>query len=119
MKHLCIAVSLAMALGIMLVSTGSFGSALAQTNTTSNAAGNTTGASQNTTSNAAGNTTGASQNTTGNQSGVETSSEIESLTQGNPELLANSSDVTDQTTGLADLQKEQTTTDPNMTTATK
>ena len=104
MKHLCIAVSLAMALGIMLVSTGSFGSALAQTNTTSNAAGNTTG---------------AAQNTTGNQSGVETSSEIESLTQGNPELLANSSDVTDQTTGLADLQKEQTTTDPNMTTATK
>ena len=104
MKHLCIAVSLAMALGIMLVSTGSFGSALAQTNTTSNAAGNTTG---------------AAQNTTGNQSGVETSSEIESLTQGNPELLANSSDVTDQTTGLADLQKEQTTTDPNRTTATK
>ena len=105
MKHLCIAVTLAMALGIMLVSTGSFGSALAQTNTTSNAAGNTTGA--------------AAQNTTGNQSGVETSSEIESLTQGNPELLANSSDVTDQTTGLADLQKEQTTTDPNRTTATK
>ena len=104
MKHLCIAVSLVMALGIMLVSTGSFGSALAQTNTTSNAAGNTTG---------------AAQNTTGNQSGVETSSEIESLTQGNPELLANSSDVTDQTTGLADLQKEQTTTDPNRTTATK
>jgi hypothetical protein len=104
MKYLCIAVTLAMALGIMLVSTGSFGSALAQTNTTSNAAGNTTG---------------AAQNTTGNQSGVETSSEIESLTQGNPELLANSSDVTDQTTGLADLQKEQTTTDPNMTTATK
>ena len=104
MKHLCIAVTLAMALGIMLVSMGSFGSALAQTNTTSNAAGNTTGA--------------AAQNTTGNQSGVETSSEIESLTQGNPELLANSSDVTDQTTGLADLQKEQTTTDPNMTTAT-
>ena len=104
MKHLCIAVSLAMALGIMLVSTGSFGSALAQTNTTSNAAGNTTG---------------AAQNTIGNQSGGETSSEIESLTQGNPELLANSSDVTDQTTGLADLQKEQTTTDPNMTTATK
>ena len=104
MKHLCIAVTLAMALGIMLVSMGSFGSALAQTNTTSNAAGNTTG---------------AAQNTTGNQSGGETSSEIESLTQGNPELLANSSDVTDQTTGLADLQKEQTTTDPNMTTATK
>jgi hypothetical protein len=104
MKHLCIAVSLVMALGIMLVSTGSLGSTLAQTNTTSNAAGNTTG---------------AAQNTTGNQSGVETSSEIESLTQGNPELLANSSDVTDQTTGLADLQKEQTTTDPNRTTATK
>ena len=104
MKHLCIAVTFTMALGIMLVSTGSLGSAVAQSNTTSNAAGNTTG---------------AAQNTTGNQSGVETSSEIESLTQGNPELLANSSDVTDQTTGLADLQKEQTTTDPNRTTATK
>ena len=104
MKHLCIAVTFTMALGIMLVSTGSLGSALAQSNTTSNAAGNTTG---------------AAQNTTGNQSGAETSSEIESLTQGNPELLANSSDVTDQTTGLADLQKEQTTTDPNSTTATK
>jgi hypothetical protein len=104
MKQLCIAVSLTMALGIMLVSTGSLGSALAQSNTTSNAAGNTTG---------------SAQNTTGNQSGVETSSEIESLTQGNPEILANSSDVTDQTTGLADLQKEQTTTDPNNTTATK
>ena len=104
MKHLCIAVAFTMTLGIMLVSTGSLGSALAQSNATSNAAGNTTG---------------AAQNTTGNQSGVETSSEIESLTQGNPELLANSSDVTDQTTGLADLQKEQTTTDPNRTTATK
>jgi hypothetical protein len=104
MKQLCIAVSLTMALGIMLVSTGSLGSALAQSNTTSNAAGNNTG---------------SAQNTTGNQSGVETSSEIESLTQGNPEILANSSDVTDQTTGLADLQKEQTTTDPNNTTATK
>ena len=104
MKHLCIAVTLTMALGIMLVSTGSLRSAFAQSNATSNAAGNTTG---------------AAQNTTGNQSGVETSSEIESLTQGNPELLANSSDVTDQTTGLADLQKEQTTTDANRTTATK
>jgi hypothetical protein len=105
MKHLCTVVTLAMALGIMLVSTGLVGSTLAQTNTTSNAAGNTTGA--------------AAQNTTGNQSGVETSSEIESLTQGNPQLLTNSTDVTDKTTGLADLQKEQTTTDPNMTTATK
>jgi hypothetical protein len=105
MKHLCIVVTLATAFGIMLVAIGSLGSVIAQTNTTSNAAG--------------GNTTGATQNPTGNQSGTETASDIENLTKGNAEYLTNSSEVTDNTTGLADLQKEQTTTDSNMTTPTK
>lgn len=105
MKYLRTAVTLATAFGIILVAIGSLGSVLAQTNTTSNATG--------------GNTTGATQNTTGNQSGTETSSDIENLTKGNAEFLTNSSDVTDKSTGLADLQKEQTTTDPNMTTPTK
>jgi hypothetical protein len=105
MKHLCIAVSLGTAFGIMLVAIGSLGPVIAQTNTTSNEAG--------------GNTTGATQNPTGNQSGTETASDIENLTKGNAEYLTNSSEVTDNTTGLADLQKEQTTTDSNMTTPTK
>ena len=102
MKYLRTAVTLATAFGIILVAIGSLGSVLAQT---SNATG--------------GNTTGATQNTTGNQSGTETSSDIENLTKGNAEFLTNSSDVTDKSTGLADLQKEQTTTDPNTTTPTK
>lgn len=105
MKHLFIAVTLAMALGITLVAIGSLGSVLAQSNATSNAAG--------------GNTTGAAQNPTGNQSGTETAGSIENLTKGNSEYLTNSSAVNDNSTGLADLQKEQTTTDPNMTTPTK
>jgi hypothetical protein len=105
MKQLCTAVILATAFGIMLVAIGSVGSVIAQTNTTSNAA--------------SGNTTGTNQNATGNQSGTETASDIENLTKGNAEYLTNSSEVTDNTTGLADLQKEQTTTDSNMTTPTK
>ena len=103
MKHLFIAVTLAMALGITLVAIGSPGSVLAQSNTTSNAAGGNT----------------MTQNTTGNQSGTETAGSIENLTKGNAEYLTNSSAVNDNSTGLADLQKEQTTTDPNMTTPTK
>jgi hypothetical protein len=102
MKQSCIAFSLAMAFGIMLVAIGSLGTVLAQTNTTSNATGNATGAGQNTTN--------------GNQTGVGSASEIENLTQGN--TLANATEVTDPATGLADIQKEQTTTDPNKTTPT-
>ena len=106
MKQSSIAVTLAMAFGIiMLVAIGSLGAVLAQTNATSGAAGNATRTSQNAT-------------TTGNQSGVESASEIENLTHGNTESLTNATGVTDKATWLADLQKEQTTTDPNMTTPT-
>jgi hypothetical protein len=105
MKYLCIAVTLAMAFGIILVAIGSLGSVFAQTNTTSNATG--------------GNTTGATQNTTGNQSDTGTASGITNLTGTNTESLLNNTEVSDPTTGLQDLQKEQTTTDPNMTTTTK
>ena len=105
MKYFCMAVTLAMAFGIMLVAIGSFGSVLAQTNTTSNAAG--------------GNTTGTTQNTTGNQSDTGTASGITNLTGANTESLLNNTETSDPTTGLQDLQKEQTTTDPNMTTTIK
>jgi hypothetical protein len=105
MKYLCIVVTLTMAFGIMLVALGSLGSVFAQTNTTSNATG--------------GNTTGATQNTTGNQSDTGTASGITNLTGANTESLLNNTEMSDPTTGLQDLQKEQTTTDPNMTTTTK
>ena len=90
-----------MAFGIMLIAVGPLGSVLAQTNTTANgASGNATGGG------------GASGNVTG---GATTASEIENLTKGNTEALTNNTEVTDKATGLADLQKEQTSTDPNMT----
>jgi hypothetical protein len=99
MKQSYTLVTLAMAFGIMLIAVGPHGSVFAQTNTTANGAGNATG--------------GTGGNVTG---GATTASEIENLTQGNPEALTNDTEVTDPTTGLADLQKEQTSTDPNMTT---
>ena len=101
MKQSYTVVTLAMALGIMLIAVGPLGSVFAQTNTTANGAGgNATGG-------------GAGGNVTG---GATTASEIENLTQGNTEALTNNTEVTDEATGLADLQKEQTGTDPNMTT---
>src|SRR5215211_884050 len=101
MKQSCKVVTLTMAFGIMLIAVGPLGSVLAQTNTTANgASGNATGG-------------GASGNVTG---GATTASEIENLTKGNTEALTNNTEVTDKATGLADLQKEQTSTDPNMTT---
>jgi hypothetical protein len=101
MKQSCTVVTLTMAFGIMLIAVGPLGSVLAQTNTTANgASGNATGG-------------GASGNVTG---GATTASEIENLTKGNTEALTNNTEVTDKATGLADLQKEQTSTDPNMTT---
>jgi hypothetical protein len=106
MKQSYTVVSLAMALGIMLIAVGPLGSVFAQTNTTANGAGNATGG---TGGNATGGTGG---NVTG---GATTASEIENLTQGNTEALTNNTEVTDEGTGLADLQKEQTSTDPNMT----
>ena len=100
MKQSCTVVTLTMAFGIMLIAIGPLGSVLAQTNTTANgASGNATGG-------------GASGNVTG---GATTASEIENLTKGNTEALTNNTEVTDKATGLADLQKEQTSTDPNMT----
>jgi hypothetical protein len=99
MKQSYTVVTLAMALGIMLIAVGPLGSVFAQTNTTANGAGNATG--------------GTGGNVTG---GATTASEIENLTQGNTEALTNNTEVTDEGTGLADLQKEQTSTDPNMTT---
>jgi hypothetical protein len=118
MKQSCTVVTLTMAFGIMLIAVGPLGSVLAQTNTTANgASGNATGggASGNATGGgASGNATGggASGNVTG---GATTASEIENLTKGNTEALTNNTEVTDKATGLADLQKEQTSTDPNMT----
>ena len=109
MKQSCTVVTLTMAFGIMLIAIGPLGSVLAQTNTTANgASGNATGGG------ASGNATGggASGNVTG---GATTASEIENLTKGNTEALTNNTEVTDKATGLADLQKEQTSTDPNMT----
>jgi hypothetical protein len=119
MKQSYTVVTLAMALGIMLIAVGPLGSVFAQTNTTANGAGgNATGggAGGNATGGGAGgNATGggAGGNVTG---GATTASEIENLTQGNTEALTNNTEVTDEATGLADLQKEQTSTDPNMTT---
>jgi hypothetical protein len=128
MKQSCTVVTLTMAFGIMLIAVGPLGSVLAQTNTTANgASGNATGggASGNATGGgASGNATGggASGNATGGGAsgnvtgGATTASEIENLTKGNTEALTNNTEVTDKATGLADLQKEQTSTDPNMTT---
>jgi hypothetical protein len=128
MKQSCTVVTLTMAFGIMLIAIGPLGSVLAQTNTTANgASGNATGggASGNATGGgASGNVTGggASGNATGGGAsgnvtgGATTASEIENLTKGNTEALTNNTEVTDKATGLADLQKEQTSTDPNMTT---
>jgi|SRR5215208_4392509 hypothetical protein len=128
MKQSCTVVTLTMAFGIMLIAIGPLGSVLAQTNTTANgASGNATGggASGNATGGgASGNATGggASGNATGGGAsgnvtgGATTASEIENLTKGNTEALTNNTEVTDKATGLADLQKEQTSTDPNMTT---
>ena len=117
MKQSYTVVTLAMAFGIMLIAVGPLGSVFAQTNTTANGAGNATGgAGGNATGGGAGgNATGggAGGNVTG---GATTASEIENLTQGNTEALTNNTEVTDKATGLADLQKEQTSTDPNMTT---
>jgi hypothetical protein len=94
MKRISVSIAVPLAFGIMLLLISYLGSALAQKNTSFNAAGNTT---------------------KGNQSDIGTANELERLTQGNTDLLLNGSKVSDRTPGLADLQKEQTTTDSNMT----
>jgi hypothetical protein len=124
MKQSCIVITLTMAFSIMLTAVGPLGSASAQQNTPFDAVANTTGgAGGNATGGGAGgNATGggAGGNATGGANAAEpeigTASELENLTQGGPEALTNGTEVTDPTTGLADLQKEQTSTDPNMTT---
>ena len=90
----------------MLIAVGPLGSASAQQNTPFDAVANTTGG-------AGGNATGGANAA---EPGIGTASELENLTQGGPEALTNNTEVTDPATGLADLQKEQTSTDPNMTT---
>jgi hypothetical protein len=124
MKQSCTVVSLTMAFSIMLIAVGPIGSVLAQPNSPFDAVANTTGgAGGNATGGGAGgNATGggAGGNATGGASPTEpdigSASELTNLTQGNTEALTNNTEVTDKTTGLADLQKEQTSTDPNMTT---
>jgi hypothetical protein len=124
MKQSCIVITLTMAFSIMLIAVGPLGSASAQQNTPFDAVANTTGgAGGNATGGGAGgNATGggAGGNATGGanaaEPGIGTASELENLTQGGPEALTNNTEVTDPATGLADLQKEQTSTDPNMTT---
>jgi hypothetical protein len=106
MKQSCIVITLTMAFSIMLIAVGPLGSASAQQNTPFDAVANTTGG-------AGGNATGGANAT---EPGIGTASELENLTQGGPEALTNNTEVTDPATGLADLQKEQTSTDPNMTT---
>ena len=100
----------------MLIAVGPLGSVSAQQQSTPfDAVANTTGG-------AGGNATGggAGGNATGGANAAEpdigSASELENLTQGGPEALTNNTEVTDPATGLADLQKEQTSTDPNMTT---
>ncbi len=109
----------------MLIAVAPLGSASAQQSTPFDAVANTTGggAGGNATGGGAGgNATGggAGGNATGGANATEpdigSASELENLTQGNPEALTNNTEVTDEATGLADLQKEQTSTDPNKTT---
>ena len=106
MKQSCIVITLTMAFSIMLIAVGPLGSASAQQNTPFDAVANTTGG-------AGGNATGGAN---ASEPGIGTASELENLTQGGTEALTNNTEVTDPATGLADLQKEQTSTDPNMTT---
>jgi hypothetical protein len=125
MKQSCIVITLTMAFSIMLIAVAPLGSASAQQSTPFDAVANTTGggAGGNATGGGAGgNATGggAGGNATGGANATEpdigSASELENLTQGNPEALTNNTEVTDEATGLADLQKEQTSTDANKTT---
>jgi hypothetical protein len=75
--------------------------AIAQTNTTNATAGGT-----------AGNTTagGTAGNTTaGNTTDVGTASELEQLTGSNADVMGNNTEVANQSTGMAGLEREQTT----------
>src|ERR687895_2988789 len=121
MKQSRIVITLTMAFSIMLIAVGPLGSVSAQQqqSTPFDAVANTTGggAGGNATGGGAGgNATGggAGGNATGGATAAEpdigTASELENLTQDNPQALTNNTEVTDPATGLADLQKEQTST---------
>jgi hypothetical protein len=75
--------------------------AIAQTNTTNATAGGTVG---NTT---AGNTVG--NTTAGNTTDVGTANELEQLTGSNADVMGNNTEVANQSTGMAGLEREQTT----------
>ena len=65
-------------------------------------------AQTNTTANAS--TTGAGGNTTaGNTTDVGTASELEQLTGSNADVMGNNTEVANQSTGMAGLEREQTT----------
>ena len=106
----------------MLTAVGPLGSVSAQQNTPFDAVANTTGgAGGNATGggaggNATGGGAGGNATTEATEPDIGSASELENLTQDNPQALTNNTEVTDPATGLADLQKEQTSTDPNMTT---
>lgn len=84
---------LASALGLVLLAIDtSLGTADAQANTTANVS-----------------TTGAGGNTTaGNTTDVGTASELEKLTGSNADVMGNNTEVASQSTGMAGLEKEQT-----------
>jgi hypothetical protein len=75
--------------------------AIAQTNATNATVGGTAG---NTT---AGNTAG--NTTAGNTTDVGTASELEQLTGSNADVMGNNTEVANQSTGMAGLEREQTT----------
>jgi hypothetical protein len=89
-----LAAVLVSALGLILSAIDiSLEPANAQTNTTANAS-----------------TTGAGGNTTaGNTTDVGTASELEQLTGSNADVMGNNTEVANQSTGMAGLEREQTT----------
>ena len=103
-----------MAFSIMLIAVGPLGSVLAQPNTPFDAVANTTGGGAG--GNATGGGAGGNATTGAAEPGIGSASELENLTQDNPQALTNNTEVTDPSAGLAELQQEQTSTDPNMTT---
>jgi len=99
---LAVAVASAFVLIVSAIDT-SFEPANAQTNTTTNAS--TSGSAVNTT---AGNTT--------NTTDVGTATELEKLTGSNADVIGNNTETASESTGLAGLEKEQTSdTGGNMT----
>jgi hypothetical protein len=104
-KIIFLAAILASAFGLIVSAMGtSWEPANAQTNTTTNAS-----------------TSGSSVNTTaGNTTDVGTSTELEKLTGSNADVMGNNTETASESTGLAGLEKEQTSdTGGNMTEGDK